>query len=138
MIKRLSILDMHVAIKNLIEAYSDLPLLDGIPENQPAPFTYFEVVEKQPADTKTMFVDKFTIYIHVISKQEQNGSSVQHYKNIQQIEEVFTNQIKLNEPYEVFRQSNDGLISNLTDETGEKHAVLSFSFWVSYGFKVKI
>lgn len=33
MIKRLSILDMHVAIKNLIETYSDLPLLDGIPDN---------------------------------------------------------------------------------------------------------
>ena len=138
MIKRLSILDMHIAVKNLIETYSDLTLLDSIELNQPAPFTYFEVVEKRPDDTKTMFVDKFTVHIHVISKREENGSSIPHYANIQAIEEVFTKRMKLEEPFEIFRQSNDGLISNLTDETGEKHAVLSFSFWVSYGFKVKI
>lgn len=138
MIKRLSILDLHVAVKNLIETYSELPLLDGIPENQKAPFTFFEVIEKAPDDTKTMFVDKFTIHVHVISKYEQNGSSILHYHNIQQIEEVFTKRMHLEEPYEVFRQSNDGLISNVTDETGEKHAVLAFSFWISYGFKTKI
>lgn len=138
MIKRLSILDMHIAVKNLIETHSDLTLLDNIELDQPAPFAYFEVVEKVPDDTKTMFVDKFTIHIHVISKREENGSSIPHYANIQSIEEVFTKRMKLDDPYEIFRQSNDGLISNLTDETGEKHAVLSFSFWVSYGFKVKI
>lgn len=138
MIKRLSILDLHVAVKNLIETYSDLPLLDGIPENQEAPFTFFEVMEKVPDDTKTMFVDKFTIHVHVISKYEQNGSSILHYHNIQQLEEVFTKRMKLDDPYKVFRQSNDGLISNVTDETGEKHAVLAFSFWISYGFKAKI
>lgn len=131
-------LDMHIAVKNLIETYSDLTLLDNVEVNASAPFTYFEVIEKRPDDTKTMFVDKFTIHIHVISKREQNGSSIPHYKNIQSIEEVFTKRMTLDQPYEIFRQSNDGLISNLTDETGEKHAVLAFSFWVSYGFKVKI
>ena len=138
MIKRLSILDMHVAIQNLIEEYSDLELLDGIPKNHPAPFTFFEIVEKVPDDTKTMFVDKFTIYIHIISKKEINDSSVPHYKNVQSIEEVFTKRMKLDEPFDIFRQSNEGIISNTVDETGERHAVLSMAFWVSYGFKVKI
>ena len=138
MIKKLSILDLHIALKNLIEEYSDLPLLDGIPLNQEAPFTYVEIVDKEPDNTKTMFVDKFTIHIHIISKREDNDSSIAHYENIQKIEEVFTKRMKLNDPYDLFKQSNDGLISNITDETGEKHAVLSFSFWVSYGFKVKI
>ena len=138
MLKRLSILDMHIAIKNLIEEYSDLKLLDGVGVNEVSPFTYFEIVDMQPDNTKTMYVDKFTIHIHIISKVEKNNSSIPHYENIQKIEEVFTKRMKLNEPFDLFRQANEGLISNYTEETGEKHAVLAYSFWVSYGFKVKI
>ena len=138
MLKRLSILDMHIAIKNLIEEYSDLKLLDGVGVNEVSPFTYFEIVDMQPDNTKTMYVDKFTIHIHIISKAEKNNSSIPHYENIQKIEEVFTKRMKLNEPFDLFRQANEGLISNYTEETGEKHAVLGYSFWVSYGFKVKI
>lgn len=138
MLKRLSILDMHIAIKNLIEEYSDLKLLDGVGVNEVSPFTYFDIVDMQPDNTKTMYVDKFTIHIHIISKAEKNNSSIPHYENIQKIEEVFTKRMKLNEPFDLFRQANEGLISNYTEETGEKHAVLAYSFWVSYGFKVKI
>lgn len=138
MIKRLSILDMHLALKKLIETYSDLPLLDGIGTNEVSPFTYLEVANMQPDNTKTMFVDKFTIHIHIVSKREENNSSIPHYKNIQAIEEVFTKRMELEEPFEIFRQSTDGLMANYTDETGERHAVLAFSFWVSYGFKIKI
>ena len=138
MLKRLSILDMHIAIKKLIEEYSDLKLLDGVGVNEVSPFTYFDIVDMQPDNTKTMYVDKFTIHIHIISKAEKNNSSIPHYENIQKIEEVFTKRMKLNEPFDLFRQANEGLISNYTEETGEKHAVLAYSFWVSYGFKVKI
>jgi hypothetical protein len=138
MLKRLSILDMHLAIKNLIEEYSDLKLLDAIKPNEKSPFAYFEITNTRPDNTKTMFVDKFTVHIHIISKAEKNGSSVQHYKNIQSIEEVFTKRMRLDEPFDIFRQSNDGMLANYTEKTGEKHAVLAFSFWVSYGFKVKI
>lgn len=138
MIKRLSILNLHIAIKNLIEDYSSLKLVDGVKENEPSPFTFFEIVDMQPDNSKTMFVDKFTIHIHIISKSEKNMSSVSHYENIQAIEEVFTKRMELNEPYDIFRQSNDGMITNMMEETGERHAVLSFSFWVSYGFKAKI
>lgn len=137
MIKRLSILDLHIAIKNLVETYSDLRLIDGVGENEPSPFVFFEILEKQPDDTKTMFVDKFTIHFHVISKAETNNSSIPHYANIQAIEEVFTKRMVLEEPFDLFRQSNDGMVSNVMDETSERHAVLAYSFWVSYGFKVK-
>ena len=128
MLKRLSILDMHIAIKNLIEEYSDLKLLDGVGVNEVSPFTYFDIVDMQPNNTKTMYVDKFTIHIHVISKAEKNNSSIPHYENIQKIEEVFTKRMKLNEPFDLFRQANEGLTSNYTEETGEKHAVLAYSF----------
>jgi len=121
----------------MVYRYSDLRFLDGIGLNEPSPFTYLEVFEKRPDNTKTMFIDKFTIHIHIISKAEENGSSVQHYANIEQIEEVFTKRMQLPEPFDLFRQSNEGLVTNFTEETGERHAVLAFSFWVSYGFKVK-
>lgn len=137
MLKRLSILDMHKAIKSLIERYSDLRCLDGVGTNEPSPFVFLEIFEKRPDNTKTMFVDKFTIHIHVISKYEENGSSVPHYANIEQIEEVFTKRMELPEPFGLFRQANEGLVTNFTEETGERHAVLAFSFWVSYGFRVK-
>jgi len=138
MLKRLSILDMHAAIQSLIHRYSDLRCLDGIGTNEPSPFTYLEIFEKRPDNTKTMFIDKFTIHIHIISKAEENGSSVPHYANIEQIEEVFTKRMQLPEPFDLFRQSNEGLVTSFTEETGERHAILAFSFWVSYGFKVKI
>lgn len=137
MLKRLSILQLHKVIQDMVHRYSDLRFLDGIGLNEPSPFTYLEVFEKRPDNTKTMFIDKFTIHIHIISKAEENGSSVQHYANIEQIEEVFTKRMQLPEPFDLFRQSNEGLVTNFTEETGERHAVLAFSFWVSYGFKVK-
>lgn len=138
MLKRMSILDMHAAIKSLIESYSDLRCLDHVGKNEPSPFTYLEFFEKRPDNTKTMFIDKFTVHVHVISKAEENGSSIPHYANIEQIEEVFTKRMNLPEPFDLFRQANEGLVTNFTEETGEKHAVLAFSFWVSYGFKAKI
>lgn len=138
MIKRLSILDMHVAIKNLIEEYSNLECLDGIPTNQESPFTFLEFVGVEPDNTKTMFIDKYTVNVHVISKAESNKSSINHYKNIQAIEEVFTKRMKLNDPFDIFKQSHDGLMANYEDETNEKHAVIQMTFWVSYGFKIKV
>ena len=138
MLKRLSILDMHAEVKSLIERYSDLRCLDGIGLNEPSPFTYLEIFEKRPDNTKTMFIDKFTIHVHIISKAEENDTSIPHYGNIQAIEEVFTKRMQLPEPFDLFRQSNEGLVTSFTEETGERHAVLAFTFWVSYGFKVKI
>lgn len=138
MLKRLSLLDMHVALKNLIETYTDLRCVDYVKPDEVSPFTYLEFFEKRPDNTKTMFVDKFTVHVHVISKREVNGSSIPHYENIKKIEEAFTKRMTLPEPFEIFRQANEGLVTNYVEETGERHAVIAFSFWVSYGFKVKI
>lgn len=138
MLKRLSLLDMHVAIQNLIEEYTDFSCLDHVEKDEKSPFTYLEFFEVRPDDTKTMYVDKFTVHVHLISKREENNSSVPHYKNMKQIDEAFTKRLMLPEPFELFRQANEGLVANYTEETFEKHAVLAYSFWVSYGFKVKI
>lgn len=136
MIKRLSILDLHVELKRIVEKYSDLKVIDNMQTNEPSPFIYLEVLEKKPEDTKTMFIDRFLVHLHIISKPD--GSSINHYENIQKTEEALTMKMQLQEPFEIFRQTNDGLVSNKMDETNERHAVLAYSFWVSYGFKIKI
>lgn len=138
MLKRLSIIDMHQAVQSLIKRYTNLKSVDGIKIDEESPFTFIEIFEKVPMNTKTMFIDKYTIHIHVVSAMEKNDSSVNHYGNINQIEEAMTKRMILQPPFDIFRQEDNGMITNYMDETGERNAVLSYSFWISYGFKVKI
>lgn len=136
MLKKLSVLDMHVALKNRIEAATDLKCIDDIKVNEPSPFTYLDIVGMVPKNTKTMYVDEFTIHVHIISAAA--SSSIPHYENIQAVQEAFTEEIKLPEPFNVFGDPASGLISNYKEpETGERHAVLGFVFKISYGFRIK-
>lgn len=136
MLKKLSLLDLHAPIQNRIHEGTHLVCLDDIPKNEPAPFTYVEFVGSTPRNTKTMFVHEYIIHVHILSEP---GSSVPHYKNIQQVDEALTEYINLPEGYELWGQTESGLISNYEEpETKERHAVLAFKFSVSYGFKVKI
>lgn len=136
MLKKLSLLDLHVPIQRRINEATDLQCLDDIPKNEPAPFCYLEFGPSQPRNTKTMFVHEYLVHVHIIS---QPGSSVPHYKNIQQVEEALTEYIHLPEGYELWGQVESGLISNYEEpETKERHAVLGFVFKISYGFRVKI
>jgi len=137
MLQKLSLLDMHVALKNRIEQGAGLRCVDHVKVNEPAPFTYLEFVEVVEENTKTMYVDRFTVHIHIIS--EPATSSIQHYENIKAVQEALTEYIQLPEGYEVFDQVASGLVSNYIEkDTNERHAVLAFVFRVSYGFKVKI
>lgn len=137
MLKKLSILDMHVAVKNRIEEATDLRCVDHIRLNEPSPFTFLDIVGMEERNTKTMYVDQFTIHVHVISAPSEG--SIQHYKNIQDVQEALTEYIDLPEGYELFGQASSGLVSNYIEkETNERHAVLGFVFKISYGFKIKI
>ena len=55
----------------------------------------------------------------------------------QMLEEALTEDITLPDPYQLVLQTNSGINQIMTDETGEKHAVLSFEFMIAYGFKCK-
>lgn len=136
MLKKLSLLDLHAPIQSCIQKNTDLQCLDVIEKNTLAPFTYLEFVNSRPRNTKTMFVEEYIIHVHVMSPP---GSSVPHYKNIQQVDEALTEYIKLPEGYELWDQVESGLISNYTEpETKERHAVVGFVFKVSYGFRIKV
>lgn len=136
MLKKLSLLDMHVAMKNRIEDATDLRVIDKVSVNEPSPFTFLQFVGNEEKNTKTMFIDEFTIHVHIISAAASN--SIAHYQNIQAVQEALTEYIHLPEGYTVWGQVASGLISNFTEETAEEHAVLSFVFKISYGFKIKL
>ena len=83
-----------------------------------------------------MYRDVYTVWIHAIA--QPGDSSVQIYEMIQQLEEALTEDVPLPEGFELILQTSNGVQTIKTDETNEKHAVLSFEFTVCYGFKCKI
>lgn len=136
MYKQLGLVDLIAAIQTKIKNQTGLECYDHIKQNTPSPFYYAEVAGKRPAHTKTMWRDIYTVWIHVIA--EPSDSSVPLYGYIQNLEEALTEDIELPEGFELIMQTNSGIQTIKTDETGEKHAVLAYEFMVCYGFKCKV
>ncbi len=134
--KQMGLVDLIAAIQSKVEQKTGIKCYDAVPQNAPSPFYYAEVVGKRPAHSKTMWRDVFTVWIHCIAQQQT--SSVPVYHLIQSLEEALTEDIDLPEDYELVMQTNNGVQTIKTDETGEKHAVLAYEFMVCYGFKCKI
>ncbi len=135
MLKKLSFIDLYKAIQNKIESKTGFRCYDDIPKDAPSPFYYAEIVGLRPENTKTMYVDVFTVFVHAIA--EPGGSSIGVYKLIQDLEETMTERIEIGEEYWILEQTSQGLQQIQTDETNEKHAILAYEFKISYGFKVK-
>ena len=136
MLKKLGLLDLHAAIIKKVEARTELKCLDKIPKDYPAPFYYAEIVGIKPDNTKTMRCDTYTVFFHDIA--EPGAGNVRIYELIQKLEESLTEKIELPEGFTVLLQIGNGLVNLQTDETDERHAVLSYSFKVCYGFRAKI
>lgn len=136
MLKKLGLLDLHAAIIKKVEERTGLRCLDKIPKDYLAPFYYAEIVGIKPDNTKTMWCDTYEVYFHTIA--EPGTGNVRIYELIQHLEESLTEKMVLPEDFSVPLQTENGLINLQTDETNEKHAVLSYSFKVCYGFKTKI
>ena len=136
MYKQLGLVDLIHGIQAKVEEKTVVKCYDAVPRNAPSPFYFAEVIGKRPAHTKTMYRDVYTVWIHAIA--QPGDSSVQIYEMIQQLEETLTEDISLPEGFELILQASNGVQTIKTDETNEKHAVLSFEFTVCYGFKCKI
>lgn len=136
MYKQLGLVDLIHGIQAKVEEKTGVKCYDAVPRNAPSPFYFAEVIGKRPAHTKTMYRDVYTVWIHAIA--QPGDSSVQIYEMIQQLEEALTEDISLPEGFELILQASNGVQTIKTDETNEKHAVLSFEFTVCYGFKCKI
>lgn len=136
MYKQLGLVDLIHGIQAKVEEKTGVKCYDAVPRNAPSPFYFAEVIGKRPAHTKTMYRDVYTVWIHAVA--QPGDSSVQIYEMIQQLEETLTEDISLPEGFELILQTSNGVQTIKTDETNEKHAVLSFEFTVCYGFKCKI
>lgn len=133
--KKLSPVKLVKAIKGQIEKHTGLKCYDEVPENAQSPFYFAEIIKIDPANTKTMFRDNYSVYIHCIA--EPGGSSVGVYRLIEDLQEALTEDIALSEPWELIMQTDEGLQTIKTDETEEKHAVLQYDFMICYGFRCK-
>lgn len=133
--KKLSLTKLISSLQDVIETGTGLRCYDEVPLNAPSPFYYAEIIEIRPENTKTMYVDVYTIMIHAIA--EPSGKSIGVYNLITQLEEAMTKEICIGEPYWVLMQTSQGLANIQQDETNEKHAVLNYEIKISYGFKTK-
>lgn len=133
--KRLGLVDLISAIQLKVEDKTGLKCYDAVPSDAPSPFYFAEVVQKKADNTKTMLRDVFTVFIHAVA--EPTGSSEKIYDLIQKLEEALSEEIELPEEFELILQTENGLQALKTDETDEKHAVISYDFTVCYGYKFK-
>lgn len=133
--KKLSPVDLIASVQQRVQS-TGMKCYDAIPLNAPSPFFYAEFIRSTPVNTKTMFRERYTVYIHAIA--EKSPSSVGVYSMIQQLEEAMSEDIMLNVPFQLILQTSNGVQTVKVDETGEKHAILSYDFTVAYGFMCKI
>ena len=134
--QKLSPTDLVAAVQKKIKERTDLQCYDHVPMNEDGPFYYAELVQIRPANSKTMFRDIYTVYVHCIAKE--SPSSVGVYNLIENLQEAMTEDISLPEPFELIMQTDGGVQTIKTDDSGEKHAVEVFDFMICYGFNCKI
>lgn len=140
MYKKLNLNDLLSVIIKRIEEQTGLKCYDAVPDNAPSPFYFAEVRRVTPANTKTNYRDTISVYIHAIAKPGNTVSgisSVEVNQLIQQLQEALSTEIELPEPFYLALQTDNGVQSIQTDETNEKHAIMTYDFTVSYGLKCK-
>lgn len=134
--QKLGLTDLIAAAQKKVTDGTGLPCYDHVEKNTQSPFYFAEVIRITPANSKTMYRDNITVYIHCIA--EPGESSVQIYKLIEDLQEAMTEDIVLPEPFELLMQTDEGVQTIKTDETKEKHAIVPYTFMVCYGLKCKI
>jgi len=132
---KLDFIDLLKAVILGVQTSTGKRCYDAVPKDAPSPFYFAEIVGLKPDNTKSMYVDVFTVYIHCIAAP--SDSSVGVFKLIKSLDEALTVDIVLAEPYDLLTQTSLGMVKLMTDETNEKHAIMGYEFKVCYGFKVK-
>ncbi len=134
--QKLSPVTLVAAVQDKIETLTDLRCYDHVPMNEESPLYFAEITRIQPANSKTMFRDVYSVAIHCIA--EESPSSVGVYNLIENLQSALSEDISLPEPFILVMQTDNGVQTIKTDESGEKHAIVNFDFMVSYGFMCKI
>lgn len=134
--QKLSPVTLIAAVQDKIERLTDLRCYDHVPMNEESPLYFAEIAQIQPANSKTMYRDVYSVAIHCIA--EESPSSVGVYNLIENLQSALSEDISLPEPFTLVMQTDNGVQTIKTDESGEKHAIVNFDFMVSYGFMCKI
>ena len=136
MIQRLSIAVFLGCLIDHIEAKTGRKCYDD-PNGKASPFFSVQLVKSEPANTKTMYVDVYEIWVHCISEPVVPYSNAPVLELVNELEAAMTEDIELPEPYCLVRQEYGGLQTLKKDESEEGHAVLTFGFHICYGFRCK-
>lgn len=134
--QKLSPVTLIAAVQEKVEALTGLRCYDHVPLNEASPLYFAEITRIQPANSKTMYRDVYSVAIHCIA--EESPSSVGVYNLIENLQSAMSEDISLPEPFTLVMQTDNGVQVIKTDESGEKHAIVNFDFMVSYGFMCKI
>ncbi len=135
MLRKLGFAELAKAILDALRERTPYPCYDAIPLNTPSPLVFVEVNGKEDSSTKTMYKETFSANVHLIANP--NDARTEIYKMIQDVEEALTQQVRLPPCVTLILQTESGVNSFQQDETNEWHAVLTYEFMVSYGFRVK-
>ncbi|MDT2258176.1 DUF5072 family protein [Paenibacillus larvae] len=136
MLQKLSFVEVLSAVHKKVEENTGLRCYDSIPNNEPVPFYFVEIVGQTPEPSKTMWKEKYQIFIHAFA-DGRNGS-VPIFDLIQKLEEALTERIRIPEPFDLLMQTPTGVQRILIEEDGTKHAIMGYDIVICYGFKVKI
>lgn len=134
--QKLSPVTLVAAVQDKVEALTGLRCYDHVPLNEASPLYFAEITRIQPENSKTMYRDVYSVAIHCIA--EEIPSSVGVYNLIENLQSALSEDIILPEPFTLVMQTDNGVQTIKTDESGEKHAIVNFDFMVSYGFICKI
>lgn len=133
--RQLSLVDLIKAVQDRIQFGSNLICYDHVPDNAQTPLVYAEVVGIEPADSKTMYIKDYSVWVHVIS--DDAPTSVPVYRCVQEVQEAMTEDVVLPQYVNLVLQTDAGLQTIYQEQDGAKHAVLEYHFKVSYGYKFK-
>lgn len=134
--QKLSPVTLIAAVQDKVESLTDLRCYDHVPLNEASPLYFAEITRIQPANSKTMYRDVYSVAIHCIA--EESPSSVGVYNLIENLQSALSEDISLPEPFTLVMQTDNGVQTIKTDESGEKHATVSYDFTVCYGFICKL
>lgn len=134
--QKLSPVTLIAAVQDKIERLTDLRCYDHVPMNEESPLYFAEIARIQPANSKTMYRDVYSVAIHCIA--EESPSSVGVYNLIENLQSALSEDISLPEPFTLVMQTDNGVQTIKTDESGEKHAIVRYDFTVCYGFICKL
>lgn len=136
MLQKLSFVEVLSSVQKKVEENTRVRCYDSIPKNAVVPYYFVEIVGQAPEPSKTMWKEKYQIFIHAFA--DGSSGSIPIFDLIQKLEEALTERIRIPEQFDLLMQTPTGVQRIIREEDETKHAVMGYDIVVCYGFKTKI